>query len=75
MPVPKLQQRYKVSFSDPHKGPALDLRQSLTAESPLKITKNVFYFMLKALFILFGHVRIEFDSKAKVNFKIYDITD
>ena len=31
--------------------------------------------MLKALFILFGHVRIEFDSKAKVNFKIYDIMD
>ena len=31
--------------------------------------------MLKALFILFGHVGIEFDSKAKVNFKIYDLTD
>ena len=46
--------------------------------------KNTFYFMLKALFILkifkflswsFGFVEKHVDTKAKVNFEIYDVTD
>ena len=46
--------------------------------------KNVFYFMLKALFVLkiftflswlFGYVGKWLDKKAVVNFKIYDVTD
>ena len=45
--------------------------------------KNAFYFMLKDLFILeivtflpwlFGHAERQLDKKAKVNFKIYDVT-
>ena len=50
--------------------------------SPLKMTKNTFYFTLKALFVLeiflprlFSHVEKRFDKKAKVNFKTYDVTD
>ena len=34
------------------KGPPLGLRQYLTTESPLNLMKNIFYFMLKALFVL-----------------------
>ena len=34
------------------KGQLLGLRQFLVAESPLKMIKNAFYFMLKALFVL-----------------------
>ena len=34
------------------KGDLLGLRQFLAIESPLKIMKNVFYFALKALFVL-----------------------
>ena len=46
--------------------------------------KNVFYFMLKALFVfeifaflslLFGYLGKRLDEKAKVNFKIYDLSD
>ena len=46
--------------------------------------KNTFYFMSKALFpleilrllpLLFGYVKKWLDKKAKVNFKIYDVTD
>ena len=46
--------------------------------------KNVFYFMLKALFILkilkflswlFGHFGKWFDEKVEVNLKMYDNTD
>ena len=46
--------------------------------------KNAFHFNLKAIFILkifkscadfFGHVGRRLDKRAKVNFKIYDITD
>ena len=53
-------------------------------ESPLKMMKNAFCFMFKALLIpqiftllswLFGHVEKQLDKKAMVNFKIYDITD
>ena len=51
-------------------------------ESPLKMMKTVFYFMLKALFVLeiltfwfFGFIEKRLDKKAMVNFKIYDVTD
>ena len=46
--------------------------------------KNVFYFMLKVLFVLemftfiswrFGYVEKGLDKKVKVNFKIYDVID
>ena len=46
--------------------------------------KNAFYFMLKALFVLeiykflsylLGYVEKRLDTKAKVNFKIYDVTN
>ena len=46
--------------------------------------KNAFYFMLKPLFVLeifkflfwcFGYVEKRLQKKAKVNFKIYDVTD
>ena len=46
--------------------------------------KNVFYFMLKTLFVfeifaflslLFGYLGKRLDEKAKVNFKIYDLSD
>ena len=45
--------------------------------------KNAFYFIAEALFVfkififlcwLFGHVGKQLDKKAKVNFKIYDVT-
>ena len=66
------------------KGPFSGMRQFLTIESPLKTMKNAFYFMLKALFVLkiftflpllFGYVEKQLDKKARVNFKIYDVTD
>ena len=46
--------------------------------------KNVFYFMLKTLFVLeilkflswrFGYGIKRLDKKANVSFKIYDVTD
>ena len=52
-------------------------------ESPLKMMKNIFPFMLKTLFVLkifkflywlFGYVEKRFDKKANANFKIYDVT-
>ena len=60
------------------------MRQFLAAENTLKIKKNAFHFMLKALFVLevfqilswgFGHVKKWLDKKVKVNFKIYDVID
>ena len=65
------------------KGPLSGLRQFLTTRSPLKMMKNAFYYVLKALFVLkiftflsslFGHVGRRIDKKAKVIFKIYDVT-
>ena len=55
----------------------LGLRHFLTAESPLKMMKNAFYLMLKALLVLrlFGHVGKRLENNAKVNFKICDVTD
>ena len=53
-------------------------------ESPLKMMKNAFYFMLETLFIpkifkylssLFGYVEKRLNEKAKVDFKIYDVTN
>ena len=55
----------------------------MATESPLKVVKNAFYFISKALFILkvfeflsllFGHVAKWLNQKGKVNFKIYDVT-
>ena len=52
-------------------------------ERPLKMMENVFYFFLKALFILkifkflsqfFGHIEKIGLIRNKVNFKIYDVT-
>ena len=46
--------------------------------------KNAFYFMLKAFFVLeiftflsslFGYAENRLNEMAKINFKIYDITD
>ena len=51
--------------------------------SSLKMMKNAFYFILKALFIvkmfkflssLFNHAKKQLDWKYNVNFKIYDVT-
>ena len=58
-------------------------REFLAIESPLKMVKNAFYFLLKALFVLkifeflswlFSHAEKRLDKKDKVNFKIYDFT-
>ena len=76
----------KVIKNEMIKGPIPGLRQFLTAECPLKMMKNAFYFRLKALFVpeiitflswLFGYVEERLDKKATVNFnfKIYDGTD
>ena len=52
-------------------------------ESPLKMIKNTFYFILKYLFVLkvieffswlFGYIRKWLDQKDKVSFNIYNIT-
>ena len=43
---------FKHSFSKKVKGAPSDLRQFLTAESPLKLMTNTFYFTSKALFDL-----------------------
>ena len=65
----------------PIKSTLSGLRQLLATESPLKLMKMLF--TLKALFIteiniflfsVFSLVRKRLDKKAKVNFKIYDVT-
>ena len=57
------------------RGKLSGLRQFLAAESPLKMTKNAFYFTSKAFFILkickflpwvFGHVAKRLDKKDQV---------
>ena len=59
------------------------MRQFLAAKSPLKVMKNAFYFISKAIFVLklftflywlLGHVAKRLDMKDKVNFKFYDVT-
>ena len=66
------------------KDPLSGLRQFLGIESPLKMMKNAFCFMLKALFVLdifkfsswfFGYLEKRLDKKAEVNFEIYDVAD
>ena len=66
------------------KRPTLGLKEFLTIESDLKMMKNVFYFMLRTLFVLeiftflcwiFGYVENRFDKKSMVSFNIYDVTD
>lgn len=53
-------------------------------KSPIRMTKNAFYLMLKALFVLevftflswcFGYVEKWLDKKAMVTYKIYHVTD
>ena len=55
------------------------MRQFFVTEIPLKMKKNTFYFILKALFILkmfkfiswlFGHVEKQVDWEDEINFKI-----
>ena len=52
------------------------------SEGSLKMMKNAFYFILKALFVckifkflswLFGHIKKRLDEKDKVNFKSHDV--
>ena len=65
------------------KGARLDLRIFLLTQSPLNMTKNSFYFVLKAPFVLkifkflswiFGQVEKWLDQKYKINFEIFDVT-
>ena len=64
------------------KGPLSGLRQFLTIKNPLKMMKNAFYFMLKALFFLeiptflswiFGCAEKRLDVKVLVDFKVYGV--
>ena len=83
--IPKLIYFHVLAFIFTNlKGPFLGLRQFLAAESPLKVIENGFYFMLKALFVYtifrylsgsFGHLGKGLDKKAKLKFKIYDVTN
>ena len=66
------------------KGALSGLRQFLAIASQLKMTRSAFYFTLKALFVLeifqilfwvFGYVGIQHDERAKVNFKIYYVSN
>ena len=66
------------------KGFLLGLGKVLAAETPSKMMKNPFYFMLKApyflkifkfLFCFFVHVAKQLDMKVKVNLKFYGVTD
>ena len=56
----------------------------MATESPFKKLKNAFYFNLKALFLLemfkflflhFGQAGERLGRKAKVNFKIFNVTN
>ena len=56
----------------------------LAAENPLTVMQNAIYFTLKALFVikifknfplLFVHVEKRLNLKAKVSYKIYDVTN
>ena len=58
----------------------MGLRQFLTIENPLKMMKNAFYFILRALFVLeivltFFYLEKRLDKKAMINFKTHYITD
>ena len=71
-----------VYFKNMFKGALSGLRQFLATESPFKVIKNVFYFTLKALFVLkilkllswhIGHLEKRLGYKDKVSFKLYDV--
>ena len=56
----------------------------MPTENSLKMVKNGFYFIIKALFILkvfkflsliFGHVEEQFDKETKFNFELHGVTD
>ena len=60
----------------------VSLSEKWFTESPLQMMKKAFSLTLKALFVLkifklffdvFGYVGKQLDSKAKVNFKIFDV--
>ena len=87
----KMKQRSNTAFSQPNRlsdrNPDSHLEKKKEKkrrrnESPLKMMKNVFYFILKALFVLKIFTFIYFlvmlkkrlDQKDKVNFKIHDVT-
>ena len=64
--------------------PTLGSEPFPTIDISLKMMKNVFYFILRALFIpkickvlswFFGYAHKQIYKKAKVNLKIYDVTD
>ena len=73
-----MQRTFKFGLS-----PSTKICFTFFSESSLKMIKNVFYFILKALFVLkifkflswfFGRVEKRLDLKDEVNFKIYAVT-
>ena len=73
----------KNSFKQPPVFIYLKAHSQVSAERPLRMMKNAFYFTSKSLFVLkafkilsclFGHVAKRVDKKDKVNFKFYDVT-
>ena len=59
------------------KGPLSSLRQFMITESPSKLMKSVFLFVLKPLFVFeiflswfFGYIEKQLDNRAKLSFKI-----
>ena len=63
---------------------AHSLKQFLTIESPVEMTKHAIYFISSALFVLeifkflswlFGYLEKRLDKKAMVSFSIYHVTD
>lgn len=74
---------HMIDYTNFIKCPPSAQRQILPIENFLKM-KNLFYFILKAQFILktftflpcfFGYVEKQLDKKIKVNSKIYDVID
>ena len=66
------------------KGKLWGLRQFLVTERPLKIIKSTFQFNIKTRFLLdvtqflmriLGHVEKRLNNKAKVNLKMYEVTN
>ena len=72
----------RINWSLPLK--AHSLKQFLTIESPVEMTKHAIYFISRALFVLeifkflswlFGYLEKRLDKKAMVSFSIYHVTD
>ena len=63
---------YSVKSNPKFKGLLPSLSSFLATEHPLNITKNAFYFTLKALLVpkiyVFGHVEKGANKKVKINF-------